>query len=91
MSGSPSSDADPTDDWRPLAAGMALWRETVLAWVGLPLVLAGLNGWLYFLRGEFASFRYGFLDLFRDAGFVLVGLYVLFVAVGSATRRLRSL
>ncbi|MGB9963542.1 hypothetical protein [Halobacterium hubeiense] len=89
MSRSPSSDDAEDDGASPLAAGAALWREALLAWVGLPLALAGLNGWLYFLRSENAVYRYGLADLLRDAALTFAGVYLVVLAAGSAATRLR--
>lgn len=103
MADSPSSDhsgnsttrprteeADPGSPNSPLLFATRLWREGVLAALGVLAFSTGFNGWWFFVDNGFDNFEYTILDLFGDLAYLVVGTVVLFVAVGSALRRVRS-
>jgi len=60
MSDSPSSDAHsteprPSTPETPLFVGLTLWRESVVATVGLRSLPAGAHGWLAVLGGALSG------------------------------------
>ncbi|MCG1002571.1 MULTISPECIES: hypothetical protein [Halobacterium] len=101
MSDSPSSgDADagnphvpergePDTSPSPLAVGVTLWREGVVAFLGLVALLTGVHGFWFVLGGGFYDYQYEVWDLAGDLAYLLAGVFLLVVAVGSAATRLR--
>ncbi|WP_232701134.1 hypothetical protein [Halobacterium wangiae] len=93
MSDSPSSDVHgtetrPTTPETPLFVGLTLWRESVVAAVGLLSLLTGAHGWTTVLGGALSGWGYTPLNLLLDLGWVVLGVYLLVGAAGSAARRL---
>ena len=92
MPDSPSSEAHgdvaPTaTPETPLGVGLTLWRESVVATVGLRSLPAGAHGWLAVLGGALSGRGYTPLNLLLDLGWVVLGVYLLVGAVGSAAQR----
>ncbi|WP_336037076.1 hypothetical protein [Halobacterium yunchengense] len=87
-----SRGTDPGVEWQsPLAAGLRLWRESVLAAVGVLAFLAGANGWLYVLDADYLwSGGYTLFTLLGDLAYLFVGVFLLFAAAGAAARRVRD-
>jgi hypothetical protein len=94
MSESPSSTARDdatrtTTRDTPLFVGVALWRQSLVATVGLLALLTGVHGWLTAMGGALSDWGYTPLNLLLDTGWVVLGVFLLFGAVGSAARRFR--
>jgi hypothetical protein len=86
----PTEETDPGSPTSPLLFATRLWRDGVLGAVGVLAFSVGFNGWWFFVDNGFDNFEYTVLDLFGDLAYFLVGTVLVFVAVGSALRRLRS-
>ncbi len=102
MSASPSSDDadagnphvperdEPDTAPPPLAVGVTLWREAVVAALGLVTLLTGLHGFWFVLGGGFYDYEYTVWNLAGDLAYLFAGVFLLVVAVGSAATRLRA-
>jgi hypothetical protein len=102
MSDSPSSDDadagnphvperdEPDASPSPLVVGVRLWREGFVAFLGFLALLTGVNGYWFVLGGGFYDYEYDAINLAGDLAFLLAGVFLLVVAAGSATTRLRA-
>ncbi|MCD2201176.1 hypothetical protein LPA44_14955 [Halobacterium sp. KA-4] len=80
------SDTSPS----PLVVGVRLWREGLVAFLGLVALLTGVNGYWFVLGGGLDEWGYTALNLAGDLAFLLAGVFLLVVAVGSVATRLRA-
>ncbi|MFB6269073.1 MAG: hypothetical protein ABEH83_03960 [Halobacterium sp.] len=86
----PTEEADPGSPDSPLLFGVTLWRDSVVASLGVLVLAAGVEGWWYFVGNGFDNWEYTVIDLVGDLAFVFAGTFLLFVALGAAGRRVRS-
>ena len=102
MSDSPASDdadagnphvperGEPDSSPSPLVVGVTLWREAVVAALGLLALLTGVHGYWFVLGGGFYDYQYTDVNLVGDLAFLFAGVILVFAAVGSAATRLRA-
>jgi|GEM_PF-2585495 len=81
---------EPDPSPSPLVVGVTLWREGVVASLGLLALLTGGHGVWFVLGGGLTDWQYTTVNLAGDLAYLFAGVFLLVAAVGSTVTRLRA-